>query len=422
MKLLFFMIISMKLIADDNNVERNIKEHPPKISFKEAVSMAYKHNIKLKQSYLHINRAKGQATAVNSAVLPQLSLHAHQELMNKRDPNHDNLTASAQVKIPLIDMKSFINIRAEQEAINLAQQQYNDDKNKLARDVILLYIKTLIALSLKDISLLEYELYEKQYNHLHRQSNISSIKLLTINKMAYLMNASRADYTEKNIDFLHKKQDLGQEIGIDGDFSIDTFMIESPLLNNHIEDLLLWAKNAPDMMIKKQDITSAQYALKGEYLGWLPKLYTALDSSIFPHRVNHRSDLSMMLIMDFPLLAGGGSLGAIKAKHALLAINELGLAHKYQEKKVMINQLYREMHDRLLAKNYAQLALNAASEAKDSAMRLLEAGLLIEGSIDVIEAIANLAKAKNQAIISSLTYEENKIKLLYAIGKINEII
>lgn len=422
-------LMSMHIFALEGDFMLIPIPEPPVISFKEAAQRALDKSAPLKKVEQGVVIAESDSMTATSRILPKIALRASQEMMHKLPLSKpdEQARASLQLSVPLLDAKSFVDIKTKRESLSAAHDKYEHEQNNLVHEVGQLYINALIAQALKETALEEHKLYQRQLSHLERQTKISNVRSLAINKMRYLASNAYGDYLRKDIEFHKSMGLLGRKIAMRQLFALQSFEVDSPLLAQSQEDLIVMANTAPDYRMARREFAASEYGLWSERLDFLPKLGASVDGGVLvPHQqgVFGGRDFSvrMMVTLDMPLFSGGASLAALKHKTAQRTISELTLKGKEGEKILIINGLKRQLSDQGEIKKSAQLALTAAQNAKDTALRLYEAGELADASRELIDAITNFANANNQAISSSLKLEETKIKLLFTIGKAKELL
>jgi outer membrane protein TolC len=422
-------MVSLSAFAEPGDFMLNVIPEPPVITFKGAALRALERSAPLKKVLEGVHIADSDSMLATSKIMPKISLRASQEAAHKiPSAGADESTrASLQLAVPLLDAKSLVEIKAKRELLASAKDKYEYEQNNLVHEVGLLYIEALIAQALRDNALEEHQLYQRQMSNLERQTKVHNVRQLTVHKVQYQAHKAYSDYVQKGIDFQKSLGELGRKIAMRELFVLASFEVNSPHLTKEHQDLVVMADSAPDYRIARKELAASEYSLLGERLDFLPKITTTLDGGLlWPYQqgVVGNTDLSvrMMLNLELPLFSGGATLAAIKNKTAQKTISELSLNGKPGEKILLVNGLKRQLIDLEAIKKSAELALTAATKAKDSAIRLFEAGEIADSGRDLIDAIANHASAKNQLIVATLKYEASKIKLMFVIGKAKELL
>ncbi len=187
------------------------------------------------------------------------------------------------------------------------------------------------------------------------------------------------------------------------------------------------ALTASDVAAANSDLATASYSALSEKLDFLPKLSFSLDTGWATPTVGYRLlptstqfAVRTLLAIDLPLFTGGSTVAEIKRANAKTTIAEVNFRAKEREKQLGINSALIEIRDTESAVKTAEVALDAATEARDSAQRMFEHGEAT--GLELAEAETNHFSAKNLLVNSRLGFEQAKLKLLWTIGKVSEML
>lgn len=419
---------SCALWAQSNDYMLKVIDNPQPLTFKEAALSALAQNIALKKSQEDVKIADSEKRAATSKILPSLTAkatHGSNHKIPSGGPD-EQARAALQMQIPLVDVKSILDIKSKTEGFKQAKDQFEFDQQNLINDVGLLYIDALIAEASKDASLEGHILYQQQMAKFERKGRSHETRSLALDKMEYQLNNSQGHAERAEIDFNKKKGELGRKIGVQEDFLLVPVQISSPHLEKDLATLLAMAQSAPDYQVARRESSSARYSLLSEKWGFFPTLNSSLDAGYnFLYSLQPRStdfSVRVMLNLELPLFSGGSTLASIKNKTAQQAKSDLNLKDKAGEKELLLNGLKRQNQDLQNAKASAERALTAAQRALATATRLAELQELKDAETELIDAITNHTDAKTQYVTSTYNHEAAKIKLLQAIGKAKELV
>jgi outer membrane protein TolC len=283
-----------------------------------------------------------------------------------------------------------------------------------------------ILKALSDNAREEKEVYQKQLANYERRAKLGAARNLDLRRAQYLVAKAESDYELKRQDFLRKMGELGNKIGTQDFFQLGSVSIESPHLNNDPMSLVAMARSTSDINVLTNEISSSQSAILAERLDFLPKFKLTLDSGWpFLTDKNPLVDrgpffVKMMFNVEIPLFTGGSSLATLKSLHAQKSIKEFSLQSKLDEKRLSINGLLEQYKNLQQVKLSAQLAVEAAMLAKESADRMFEKNEAT--GLEITEAQTNHFTAKNLLATTSLRLEQAKLRLLFVIGRAKDLI
>lgn len=422
---LIMVLLSHQVFADGM---LNVVDAPRTLTLLDAITVALKVSDDIERGDAKLSIAQGEALLSTSKILPQLG-----GKISLETPNHSAADADGQAnlglsaKIPLLDLKAFMESRAKRENATAAKTKFSSEKNQLIYDVGELYVDALIAQALMNNALQVQEQTQKQLSALERKAAVGNARMLDLRRSQYLSAKANSEFLLKRQDFNRKLGALGKKIGVVDNFILDDVSFSSEYVNSDEQNLLSMALSAFDITALSQELHAASYSKRGDVLDFLPKLSVNLDGgwaySIFSHRsLERQADFAVrsMLILDVPLFSGGSTFASIKISQARKIIAQVNLRSKEMEKKLLINQILTELRELEMIKANADIAVDASSEALASAQRMFDNDEAT--GLELVEAGVDHVNAKNLHATSRLSLERTKLKLFHAIGKISEIL
>lgn len=428
--LMFSSVIFLPSVyANVNDNMLNFVAEPATIGFVEAMRLALEQNDRLKITEQGILIAEGDALSAASQLLPKISLKASHFTTSKDKTTNidDNATASLSAIVPLLDGKALIDLKAKRELAASAREQYQSARDALLNEVGALYIEAAIARSSSDNAYEEQELYKQQLSIFERKSKVGAARSLDIRRAQYLVAKVYSDYILKRQDYLKKMGELGNKIGVNDFFLLGPVVIDSPHLKKTASELREIANSSADVKAINQEISAAQFAITGEKFDFVPKFNATVDAGwqvptagniLMPDQ--RALFVKMMFNVELPLFSGGATWAAIKANTAKKTIQDVNLRSKLTDKYLGINALFEQLKGLEVAKANAELAVLAAALAKESAERMFDNNEAT--GLELVEANTNHFTAKNLLVSTTLRLEHAKLKLLFLIGRVKEIL
>jgi len=402
-------------------------ESPAVVTFKEALELGVQNNIKLKKENYGITIADSNAKMALGKLLPSLTLMGSYQVNNHFNALDDGTKAAISLRATLLDAKSILDLLAKKQLTEVAKENYVYEQDVLLKDVGELYIEAAIALATKDIAFEEAESLKKQIPMVKKRAVAGSARNFDVTMAEYRARKANADYVLKNQDFVAKMGALGNKIGMHKNFLLSIVGIESPHLKLEPSVLIAMANTATDVVKARTEVKAAEASLLAEKFDFFPRLKAEVVGG-FPFLFNDSGKFlrvgdfgaTMMINLEFPLSSGGSTLAAIKNKFAAKASCELSLLSKTTEKALSINSLKQQLVDFDIVKESANSALELAVLAKESVDRLFTAS---EATVrELMDASTNLFSAKNQLSTATLRLEQTKLRLLFEVGHIKDLL
>ncbi len=423
---LLLLILSGKLaIAASDEFALSPLESPPIISLKSALLDAQENNLNLKKIANQVEVAESVVYQSLSPLLPQLSLNASHQRDLRVSSTNDGSKAGLSLSMALLDTKSIVALKGSREALLAARFTYDHEANLVSLNVANAYVDALMAQSFLVIAKEELEQFRKQLEVHKKRLHVGTVRPLDVSRAEYLFNKSQSDLAIKERELSRKLASLGALINRNENFRVEDFSLSSPYFSESSDILFALAQNSADINALKKEYSSQSYSLTSEAFDFIPKLSARLEGgwrSPFVERAfpgNPDPFAQIMFNVDLPLWSGGTSFAAMKKKSALRSSVDLSLRELSRDKRLSINGAQEQISTYELALKSAELALDAAQKARDSADRLYNAGEAT--SLELVESNVNLVSAKNLAANARLRLSQSKIKLLFLIGKMNEI-
>ncbi len=396
------------------------------ISLDEALRLALARNEDLKKAELAVDIAQGTMLQSASKLLPRISAkatHANDEGAAKKESTLMGISASA----PLLDARGLMDMKSKRELVVSSKDKFVSERDTLIHDVGLLYIEAFIAEAIAENSKQEWEVAKAQQSIFERKSKVGQARNLDVRRAQYLAAKAHTDYLFKVQDFQGKMGELGAKIGENEFFQLQSVTITSEHFKKPPANLVDMAMAAADVKALRKEIAAADSVVISEKFDFIPKLTASLDGGWLAHSVDNRIErpfdpfsVKVMLNLELPLFSGGGSLAAIKSATAKRATLQLDLRVRQTEKALSINGLVAELESLEIIAANAQIAVESASLAKESADRLFERSEAT--GLEVSEANANLFSAKNLLMNAQLRREQAKLKLLLVIGAVGDLV
>lgn len=401
---------------------------PSVISFKQAVHQALMHNIDLKKVETNIVVVKSDAMTTTSKLLPKLALQAsHNTETNSPSPIAlDSANAGINLTIPLLDVKAILEMRSKHESLAMAKENYTLEQEVLINAVGGSYIEALIAHALMENTREQREQYKRHLLSMEKKTKLGLARSLDVTRFKFLVHKAESDYLLKRNEYLKQMGKLGKKIGMSDYFELSAVTIESSYIRLGTGELLAMAEKATDISVAERSITAANFALVSEQFDFFPKLKATLDGGWqIPYEnyvpsSNPAWNWRLMVNAELPLFTGWSSFAAIRGKRASKTVAELDRRQKAIEKSLVVNGLVEELKTLEMVKQSAELAVDASTKEKQSVERLFDNGEAT--GLDLGQSNTDHFEAKNQLASARLRLELTKLRLLFAIGKIKEVL
>lgn len=427
--LAFLVMFARVMHADIAAFMLNDVENPASISFFDALHRALERNDELKKAEADVRIAEGESLGTMSKLMPKLNSKLTYETppRNPNDPFDGQSSLGLNAHVPLFDGKSLFETRAKRENFQAAKTRARATRDTLIYDVATLYIDAAIAQALMQNAQEEREVYQNQAAILERKSKVGNARNLDIRRAHYLAAKSHSEYLLKRHEFLKRLGALGKKIGVYEVFLLSNVNVDSPHVKKDAQTLRELAKSSPDILALEKEVSSASYAVISEGFDFVPKFFATFDGgwqkAMSSHRVlDEKAGLMVksILTVELPIFSGGATYAALKVNHARKTNAEINLRMKLVEKNLTINSALAELGDLDVVIASAQLALDAAQLAKESAQRMFDNNEAT--GLELVEANSNHLSAKNLLMNSLLGRERAKLQLLFTVGTIGEIV
>jgi len=401
-------------------------EEPITITFQDALRLGIEQNTDLKQTRYGIALAESDAQLAAAKWLPSASLSLSHNIDAKKNSTEEPETSKAgiTVKAQLFDAKLLVELKAKQQLTAAARQKYLYEQDVLLRDVGLAYIEAFMAEATKEIAFEEQEQYRLQIIDVKKKVEVDTARPFEITQAEYRSRKAHADYLLRNQDFSGRMGELGQKIGVQQFFLLSNIEISSVYLDEDASRIVGLATNGLDIRVARAELKASSFSLLAEKLDFLPKLSVEFTSAV---RLGSSAAVSTpttpwnhtaMFVLDLPF--GGSTFAMIKNKQANYAIKEIAVQAKTKEKPLIVESLKQQIKDSEVVEASADLALESATLAKKDADKLSELNEIT--SVEHQRAISDLFSAKYQAVNAHLKREQAKLKYLFEIGKIRELL
>lgn len=421
------MVLSQSLRAEGLMLHAVIE--PARYSFTDALKIAFERNDELKRVDAQLRIANSEMLSSLSRLLPKLSTKLTYETPSRvpGSPGDGDASFGLSAQVSLLDAKSLVNVKAKREGALAAKDKLRHQRDVLIYEVGVLYVEAAIAQALTENALEEREVFQKQLAILDRKSLVGQARNLDIRRAQFLSAKAYSEYLLKRQDAQKKLGALGRKIGVTDYFLLSDLSIFSPHLSKDADTLREMAKTSAEIAMLNREYAAASYAKVSEGFDLLPRLNATFDCGWqTPTLSNKIVDVSpqfgarTMLMLELPLFSGGNTLASVKIATARQSIASVNLETKLMEKTLGINSALTELNDLEVVTTNAQIALDAAVLAKESAQRLFDNNEAT--GLELVEANTNHFSAKNLLANSRLGLERVKLHVLFIIGAISDVI
>lgn len=415
--LVLLLILSTKAFASVMLVE---SKEPQVLTIYEVMRKVLTNSLELKRSEQGVLVDQGEAKIGLSALLPKASLNLGRSYSYFDQGLEDSL--SLNLMVPFFFGKKLFEARAKHEQMLVAKEKNRFLAESLMSKVGKLYIEALLLEAGKDIAKEQWQQAEQQLLTLEKKLKVGRARNLDILRSQYLSSKAHSEFLLKEQSLEQKIGEIGVEISMPERFLLSMVKIESPYLDKDKKELLVLADQNIEAKALRMEVKALDKSLVAERLDFLPRLFMSADLGLDnrPSVPSSRSNLKFLLNLELPLFSGGSTMAAIKTKLASRTIAEITERQKSQERVLTINSLLEEMRRLKQIKESTEKALKAATEARNSGERMFKEGEAT--SIELVEANTNLFDAKSQSVTLELDNEQLKLKLLFTIGKLREIL
>lgn len=391
------------------------------VTFYEAIDLAKANSLDLKKSDENLNIKYSEFLLAQSPLLPKLFFNMSKALGFK-EQNFDTDSLGLNLVVPFFDGKKLFEAKSKHELWLSSKDKNHFEIDSIINKVGMIYIDALHLEASKNIAKESYELNQQQLLVLEKKLEIGRARRLDLLRSQYLSNKAYSDYLLKDQSYQQKMAELKKQIFLSEDFSLKTVKIESPIFSKNEEELVALAKESKETQSLKKEVLALDQSILAEKLDFLPKLSITADMGLERHSpsLDPKSNVRMLLNFELPLFSGGGSLAMLKNKHAQKAIAEINLQQKEQDNNFAIPLMLEEMKRLEVIKNNAEEGLKAATQARESAERMFKESEAT--SLEMVEANNNLFNAKSLLATTNIDIERLKLKLLFAVGKLSEIL
>jgi outer membrane protein TolC len=402
-------------------------ENPQVISLKEAVGLGLKNNESVKRAQAQVGIAEGQRSLAWSGLWPHLNALGKLSVPNfapSKTTMFDKF-GGLTAHWTMIDIASWMKIRGSAHQLAAKESEYNFAQMQLIRDIARAYLSVIREQSLRDLAKLEMDEYEPA--RFKTQKNLAAAGLSTkldLNRAEYHFNKAHSDFLSKQHSYDNSLAELGQLIGVTENFTIDAPQLASEYFSSPNEMLLELAWARPDFLALQAKLRQTEANIKQEVMAFLPKISSEGRvgySNEAPGGINAPLTLgaSVGVMIEIPLFSGGSTLAQMKTNRFEKALTELSITEQKRQAMLAIAGLKNAVTTLEAIEASATAALNSATEAKESAMRLFKENEAT--SLELMEAQLNYFTAKDHLLQAQLRSQENKIDLLFAVGKMGEL-
>ncbi len=382
------------------------------ITLKDALNLAKEHNVAYKQAQAQLSYKTNIEWLKVSKLLPDLSFNSSHPLRGFADSHK----AAFLFTMPLLDIKSLINIKAGSEKLKAERFGLKYKYEELLYRVAKLYIETLRMDAERELSKKEYEKF-LHYDQISKRMDKNDLDKALAD---YYTHKSHSDYILKEEEYEQKRRELAFEIGVTDYFNINLFSLESNIFSLNTKDLENLSNNNFNIQELKTNIISSNYNLASEAFFFMPVLKLDMNSHWPLHKKPASFNNEIMLNLEIPLFSGGTTFAQHRAHKAQLLINQLKLKEKEGHNTQTIENLLNNNKALKEALQSSTKAYEAAQKAAFSADRLLRHNALTAQSF--IDAYMPLFSAQSDKQKITIEILHNKLELLFITGKIEELI
>lgn len=342
-----------------------------------------------------------------------------------RDHYDLNLSASIQ---PFSSGKIYLDIERTNANLNSAKEGYRLTRMDLIMEVISRYYNLIKASQMLELRVSTLEQKEYQLEFSRAQFELGMVPRADTLKARAAFEGARVDLHETDGEYLIKKTELNEIMGLDLDSSISVKEVELKKLDVPAFDSVLTVayENRPDIKQQKSSITASKYNMMIAWINRLPTLtlrggyslnaerFAFEDLPVNRANLDDNSEWSVGLSLSFPVFDGGVSSRAIRRANIDLNNARLEYQNLQREVELEVKSAHINLENASKKIELTGRQVASAEESYEAALGMYKNGLA--PITEVIDAEVALTEGRVNFIGSKYDFLEARALLKRAIG------
>jgi outer membrane protein len=336
-----------------------------------------------------------------------------------------NLSASMQ---PFSSGKTYLDIERTNANLNSAREGYKLTKMDLVMEVISRYYNLIKASQMLELRVSTLEQKEYQLEFSRAQFELGMVPRADTLKARAAFEGARVDLHETDGEYLIRKAELNEIMGLDLDSSISVKEVELKNLDVPGFDSVLTVayENRPDIKQQEALIAAGKYNMMIAWTNRLPTLTLTGGYSLNAERfafedlpvnrtnLDDNSDWSVGLSLSFPIFDGGVKSRAIRKANIDLNNTRLEYENLQREVKLEVKSAHLNLENASKKIELTERQVASAEESYEAALGMYKNGLA--PITEVIDAEVALTEGRINFISSKYDFLEAEALLKKATG------
>jgi outer membrane protein len=341
--------------------------------------------------------------------------------------NHYDLDLSASIQ-PFSSGKTYLDIERTNANLNSAREGYRLTKMDLIMEVISRYYNLIKASQMLEllVSTLEQKKYQLEFSR--AQFELGMVPRADTLKARAAFEGARVDLHETDGEYLIRKAELNEIMGLDLDSSISVKEVELKDLDVPEFDSVLTVayENSPDIKRQEFSIAASKYNMMIAWTNRLPTLtltggyglnaerFAFEDMPVNRTNLGDNSDWSVGLSLSFPIFDGGVKSRAIRKANIDLNNARLEYENLQREVKLEVKSAHLNLENASKKIELTERQVASAEESYEAALGMYKNGLA--PITEVIDAEVALTEGRINFINSKYDFLEAEALLKKATG------
>lgn len=427
-----FLFTSFSLTLLSSQPTQKDKAPPEAFSIEECIDIALRNSPLVLVAEGNVKKSELDVGDAKANLLPEVDLSGGyyiDKTYNTFEWNRDHydLDISASIQ-PFSSGKTYLDIERTNANLTSEREKYRLTRMDLIMEVISRYYNLIKASQMLELRVSTLEQKEYQLEFSRAQFELGMVPRADTLKARATFEGARVDLHETDGEYLIRKAELNEIMGLDLDSSISVKEVELKNLNVPEFDSILTVayENRPDVKQQKSSITAGKYNMMIAWMNRLPTLtlrggyslnaerFAFEDLPVNRTNLDDNSDWSVGLSLSFPVFDGGVSSRAIRRANIDLNNARLEYQNLQREVELEVKSAHINLENASKKIELTERQVASAEESYEAALGMYKNGLA--PITEVIDAEVALTEGRINFISSKYDFLEAEALLKKAIG------
>jgi outer membrane protein len=401
-------------------------------SIDECIEIALENSPLIQVAEGSVKKSKLDVGDAKAGLLPEIDLSGGyyiDKTYNTFEWNRDHydLELSASVQ-PFSSGKTYLDIERTNANLNSERERYRLTRMDLIMEVISRYYNLIKVSQMLELLVSTLEQKEYQLEFSRAQFELGMVPRADTLKARAAFEGARVDLHETDGEYLIRKAELNEIMGLDLDSSISVKEVELKDLDVPEFDSVLTVayENRPDIKKQKSSIAASKYNMMIAWTDRLPTLtltggyglnaerFAFEDLPVNRTNLDDNSDWSIGLSLSFPIFDGGVKSREIRKANIDLNNARLEYENLQREVKLEVKSAHLNLENSSKKIELTERQVASAEESYEAALGMYKNGLA--PITEVIDAEVALTEGRINFISSKYDFLEAEALLKKATG------